>query len=87
LSDTQSTSLKYEPSSQVDYTNSVQLAVAGLGLCLVGRALNIFPLAFITNQVPHNPFARALFRCNVDEFVPGSKNVNFENERSGRLRG
>jgi len=34
----------------VDYTNSVQLAVAGLGLCLVGRALNIFPLAFITNQ-------------------------------------
>ncbi|KAJ1472464.1 Cation/H+ exchanger [Baffinella frigidus] len=47
--------------SAVDYTNSVQLAVAGLGLCLVGRALNIFPLAFITNQASFPPLPQSIW--------------------------
>ena len=34
----------------ISYTNAIQLALAGLGLIVIGRALNIFPLAFITNQ-------------------------------------
>lgn len=33
-----------------EYTNAVPLALGGLALCLLGRALNIFPLSLIVNQ-------------------------------------
>ena len=33
------------------YDNAVPLAIGALLLCLIGRALNIFPLSLIVNQV------------------------------------
>jgi len=32
------------------YVNALELALGGFALCLIGRALNIFPLALIVNQ-------------------------------------
>jgi hypothetical protein len=56
------------------YDHSLPLALGGLLLCMIGRALNIFPLSLIVNQFRSKKISLKVFALyHKPTLTPNSK--------------